>query len=516
MTKRAVDKIIIGTASIFIFIVLTTAFIKISKQKCFDLPVISEKTLTEFEEISTMDLSQIAFDGERAAVDYLSNSIFISQSERNTNAYDTLQGEFTSFNSGYTLAMLDTPALHDIPESVRRGVPLTLVILENHCYQKVNVILSTIPVMNLKFEYETIDDQQRNINVGKMTLWNNYFHSASYQTVTSAAEWRVRGNSTRSYPKQPWKLNLREENGDNHHLDLLNLGSDDDWILNPLSMDDTKMKEKLAQELWKQNLSETDYNYPMSSGEYVEVLINGAYQGLYLLQRRIDAKFLSLDLKSDILLKGNNIWETEDMQEAYEIVHSSFGMQETYQKFDFALKNKEQYFINEKNFVDMSLFLQFLSANDNYGYKNMFYLLKKSGEGYELSWIPWDTDLSLGVTWGYDYDTSLHQIIERRELSQIRKFSPQIDILMSRRWQEARKTVYSEKMIVSICDQIAEQLNKSGALKREEERWGKLHEENDNYENLRKFIMERLEFLDSYYAGLASEGKIYETEKSIH
>lgn len=516
MTKRVLDKFIIGIVSIFLFIGLVLCFIKISKQKCFDLPVISEESLLGLEEVATMDLSQIAFEGERAAVDYLSNSIFISQSESCTNAFDMLQGKFTSFNSGYKLAILDTPELHDIPGSISGGMPLTLVVLEDHCYQKVNVKLSTLPIMNLKFEYETIDDRQRNINVGKMTLWNNYFHSASYQTVTSAAEWRVRGNSTRSYPKQPWKLNLREVNGENSHLDLLGLGSDDDWILNPLSMDDTKMKEKLAQELWKQNLSETDYNYPMSSGEYVEVLINGAYQGLYLLQRRIDAKFLSLDLKSDILLKGNNIWETEDMQEAYEIVHSPLSTQETYQKFNLALKNREKHYINGKNFVDINLFLQFLSANDNYGYKNMFYLLKKSGDGYELSWIPWDTDLSLGVVWGYDYDTSVRQMIERRELSQIRESSPQIDILMSRRWEEARKTVYSEKMIFSICDQIAEHLSKSGALKREEERWGKLHEDNDSYENLKKFIMERLEFLDSYYAGLASEEEHYEAEKSIH
>ena len=40
----------------------------------------------------------------------------------------------------------------------------------------------------------------------------------------------------------------------------------------------------------------------------------------------------------------------------------------------------------------------------------------------------------------------------------------------------------------------------SGAMGRDEEQWGLLHEGEDNWENLERFIKERLIFLDEYYA----------------
>ena len=105
-------------------------------------------------------------------------------------------------------------------------------------------------------------------------------------------------------------MNLRDEDFQKSNVDLLGLGSDDDYILNPMSMDDTFVKEKLIQELWSQLMKQADYNYQMTKGEYVELFINGAYQGLYLLQRRIDAKYLNLNRNQDILLKGINTWES--------------------------------------------------------------------------------------------------------------------------------------------------------------------------------------------------------------
>ena len=129
----------------------------------------------------------------------------------------------------------------------------------------------------------------------------------------------------------------------------------------------------------------------------------------------------------------------------------------------------------------------------------MFYVLKDNVESRELFFVPWDTDLSLGVTWGYDYESSMNEIIERYEMPSMRQEIPDIDKRIADRWFELRKTVYSEENILSIYADVTEKLINSGAIKRDVDKWGMLHEGEDNWQSLQIFIKERLSLLDNYY-----------------
>ena len=320
-----------------------------------------------------------------------------------------------------------------------------------------------------------------------------------YKVTTSLVEWHVRGNSSKVYDKLSWKVNLKKENGENKNVELLGLGSDDDWILNGMSMDDTNVKEKITQELWNQLAVSTKHNYKMTSSEYVELFINGAYQGLYLVQRRIDAKYLMIDKENDLLFKGINTWEAEHVYDAYEIISSPISNELSYKELEATLAFKGKNQINIDNFIDVSLLLQLISGYDNSGYKNMFYLLKREKNAYILSFVPWDTDLSLGVTWGYDYEGSVSRIIQRYELDLIKDNNSDIDRYFSKRWKSLRTEFYSEENIYSILDATVQKLENSGAITRDENRWGVLHKGEDSLDNLRLYIKERLIFLDNYY-----------------
>ena len=120
-------------------------------------------------------------------------------------------------------------------------------------------------------------------------------------------------------------------------------------------------------------------------------------------------------------------------------------------------------------------------------------------EKYVLYFVPWDTDLSLGVTWGYNYEESMNEIIERYELPVVREHVEDIDKQIANRWYELRDSIYSKENVLSIYEQLTEQLDISGALNRDTEKWGLLHEGEDNRESLEKFIGERLILLDKYY-----------------
>ena len=155
--------------------------------------------------------------------------------------------------------------------------------------------------------------------------------------------------------------------------------------------------------------------------------------------------------------------------------------------------------MNIENFIDVSLLLQLISGYDNSGYKNMFYVLKKTDEIYEIYLVPWDTDLSLGATWTYDYEDSIDDIIERREMENVRKYMPEIDRELAIRWKELRKSTFSEKNIYAIYNMVVSELEDSGAMERNTERWGELNEGEDNWENLKYYIKDRLAFLDKYF-----------------
>lgn len=492
-------KVLLFVSSFLILIGVAASFQVAENRSCMSVPIISEEKIKDYIEVSTLDISKLTFNGEDVAIDLPNNSIYISQSSEDLDNVHMFQGKLATTNSEYSLYFLETQEMQDVSLTVREGNPFTLIIKQGETYQRVNLVITTLPILYLDLEATNKTEDGKDLMNGKLTLWDNFDpNSEHYKVSTSAVEWHVRGNSTKIFNKLSWKVNLKKENGENNNLDLLGLGSDDDWILNAMSMDDTKVKEKLAQELWNQLSETTDYNYKMSSGRYTELFINGAYQGLYLLQRRVDEKYLGIDREHDILLKGRNTWEAEYIEDAYEIVSSPLAKEYSYIALE-KTQNISNGTMNIRNFIDVSLFLQFLSAHDNSGYKNMFYVLKKTDEIYEIYLVPWDTDLSLGATWTYDYEDSIDDIIERREMENVRKYMPEIDRELAIRWKELRKSTFSEKNIYAIYNMVVSELEDSGAMERNTERWGELNEGEDNWENLKYYIKDRLAFLDKYF-----------------
>ena len=96
-----------------------------------------------------------------------------------------------------------------------------------------------------------------------------------------------RGNTSRRFPKKSYRLHIQNAQGDKHHLDIAGLRSDDDWILNPLYADTSKIRERLGYELWD-TFNSSGSRAAASRLVHVEVFLNGAYWGLYGLQERVD------------------------------------------------------------------------------------------------------------------------------------------------------------------------------------------------------------------------------------
>ena len=261
-----------------------------------------------------------------------------------------------------------------------------------------------------------------------------------------------------------------------------------------MNMEDSNIREKLFMDLWNEMAAETDYNYPMSRGEYVEVLINGEYCGLYLLQRRIDEKYLQLT--DAVLLKGN-----QDL--VYEIVTNRYDADKGTAAFDAFFFENDCAHLHLKNFVDVSLFLQLFSSMDNKSYKNMYYVFEGTGEDQSIRLIPWDTDLAMGAVWGgygigfvYDFEESVYTVVNRREIEDMQALHPSLNREITNRWLQLRENLITEEHIYQLMDGYLEELDASGAVRRDQDKWGLFYNGEDTIENLYRFVSERIWALD--------------------
>jgi len=469
-----------------------------------DVPVIPESRLSGYANDETLDIAHLRLNGEKVAADTAGNTLYISQAPGKLFHYSALQGKLDSTKPSQSLYFVQTPVLEDISSAVQGGTPLSLAIVDGGVCRRMNVVVTTLPVLNIDGAESHKDDAGRTVFSGSATLWAGRDPATgAYSTTSARLQWHVRGNATAAEPKKPWKLSFKNGNGENKNVSLLGLGEDDDWILNCLTMDDTRIKEKLFMDLWNTIAGQTDYNYKMSTGEYVELVINGEYLGLFLLQRRLDAKYLALS-HEDVLLKVTN-YQAATVEEAYEFVTDQVNTEQIYAVMQGVFDRTDSSAYDLYNVIDVNLMLQLANARDNYSLKNMYHVLRKSDQGFDHFLVPWDTDQSFGTVWktdigiAYDKQQALGEFDTRMETTALQKIYPQYQQEAAARWKQLRGTTLSENEILSHVDGLYGMLAPSGALARDVSKWANRFGGDDSAEALKEFIRARLSFLDAYY-----------------
>lgn len=473
----------------------------VESSSCMGIMVVSADELSEYSEKADRDYSEcFIINGEKAPVDKETNTIYIPQDIDETTKFVDLYGTIEITFNDHNLYFEDCEEFKNLKKAVADGKAFKLIVVDpEKRYTEYKVVFTTLPVIRLDGEYSYMNNSNRAVNSGSVCLWSPYDPDyGRYSVKSSATEWNIRGATSSVLSKKPYKLSLKTKKGNNNDVAFLGLGADDDWILNPLSTDDTDVREKMAMGLWSEIVQKSNSNTKMSTGEYVEVIINGKYSGLYMLQRRIDNKYLELE-KNDILFKGLHTWQAEDPRQGYEIEYSSLSEDETFS----LLKNFNAELIDLDSFIDASLFIQLGAMHDNKGYNNMFYLLNPDEDGYTLSFIPWDTDLSFGVAYYdwfvYDYDTKLNGLCFRKEYDMMKEAYPELDRLLAERWFKLRETTFSTDNIYSLIDRNTDTLITSGAKERDKKVWGAFHYGKDTIEALKNFIEKKIALLDEYY-----------------
>jgi len=212
-----------------------------------------------------------------------------------------------------------------------------------------------------------------------------------------------RGGFSISFPKHSFELDLKED------VPLANLPADDDWILNANYIDKTFLRHVISYELFA-DMAAVNI---ASNTEFVELELNGEYNGLYVLMEKLDKSSLGINDEDTtaVIFKEPHIF-----RESYDgVIPQNAGNfhQQTFPKIEdkdkrdyvesireFILFSSDSTFTSDvhmifdiENIIDWHLLL--LISNNNDGVLKNFYLYKID-DVTPARISPWDYDHSFG------------------------------------------------------------------------------------------------------------------------
>ena len=485
------------------------------------------------EMIAPSDVAELLFfENVNIPYDQEKNCLFITQSqERNWGGRITAKkGE---------LFFLSDPFLFDKRNAIKQGHNFILIWMDDTDYTCFYCLFSGLPVLTLDTDTPVAEYTRDDVK-GDLCLYAPSERKGKFEIVNSNCEFHRRGATNYSAPKENFKVSLKDESGEaQNKCSLLGMRTDDDWVLNPLWDDSFGIHNKLSYELWNTiSQGNPEAKDGMIHLEYVELLVNGKYRGLYALTEYPDAKQFGLE-EGDMLYRTNRHEEEldEDIEsEMYlaqqenralvdglevrfpkEDIGGTLSWQPLISWLDYVKGNSgteaAQISVNEENCLDYFLFVEMAVAEDNV-FKNCSVRAEYSEEGYEILKTPWDMNLTWGNCWSDDKNSEERNVVflEEEAYETERYFcSDMKQILMKnpketsekiyRRWQNLRQGRCSDKAVIDMLESELAVLKNSGALKRDDALWHTCSYGPDE-EQLKDFIVKRLHHLDSYYENL--------------
>lgn len=321
-----------------------------------------------------------------------------------------------------------------------------------------------------------------------------------------------------------------DEKGKKKKEDLCGLRKDDDWILIPMYTEESKLRDKFAIDLWREMGSREQEDNGGTQMEYVELVLNGVYYGLYGLAVPIDKKQLRLKEEgeeSDLLFRidttaGVDLSALEQAGEGISAGNITVKfpkkmnqekwnsirefLQLVYFENDRVFAENIEEWVEMDNMADFYLFLNMIYGKDN-TLKNMYYCMRLKADGtYKVSLIPWDMDLSLGTLydaenknglyWKYDTKENLETkecaccLTRRLRQLHVREFEE----TLRERYRKFRQNILREEKLFGQIESLSEQIIRSGAFYRDLRAWQEGGHSTD-YSMMREAIRKRLMYL---------------------
>ena len=345
-----------------------------------------------------------------------------------------------------------------------------------------------------------------------------------------------RGSSSSLLDKKQYAFTPYDDLGEKINVPFLDMPTENDWILNGLAYDPSYMRDFLSYKL-----SNLTGNYA-SRGKYCELVLNGEFRGIYVLQEKLKADDSRIDIKKikddDLTLPkltGGYITKTDKIEGSdtvawgmdnyggwqsnfvHEHPKSSEVMPEQHSYIENEFLTLQSYVNNPSNssitegypsIIDIPSFIDFMILNE----------ISSNADGYEFSTFfqkdrndklragpIWDFNLTFGndlFQWGYDRShTDVWQFYDQGNMGP--KFWKDLfddslfNCYLSKRWQElsAPGMPLNEEEIFELIDSIEVLILE--AVERQEIVSGTTGVFAQNIVEMKAFISERIEWISN-------------------
>lgn len=345
----------------------------------------------------------------------------------------------------------------------------------------------------------------------------------------------VRGQSSLNYDKKQYTMRFINQDGSQNPLETLGMSKHDKWVLNGMYSDKSLLRNHIAYKMGRDTM---EYS---PDTRFVEVYMNKEYIGIYLLVEKIERdeervpisknnekyRDISFIVSRDKIKVGDiileNDWDT--FEDEYTVVlkdtlklksvftttyPSKKNMTEEdklkivnyINDFEYALRSNR--FTDKKEgylkYIDADSFINYAMVNEITknidGGEVSAYFYKDLGEKMKAGPL-WDFDRSISNTGISDIDSptgfKMVNTIWFERLFQDEYFANRYKI----NYKKYRSTIWTDSNINKMIDEAILELNPD--VEKNIEKWYKdytLEDYHKETEEVRKFLLERLEWMD--------------------
>ena len=501
--------------------------------------------------------SLVTWHGKPAAVDELESTVYVPCSAENGEYADweTIVGKLAPASKDEKIFYLKEDRMEQIRDAVREGYSFDALLSSGRGMTRFRVVLTGLPVLSIR-QTDLVPVTGKEEHTGIATMIDT-----KGQLRSSDCTFHVRGNYASYFDKKPYKVSLKKKNGKKNKASWLGLRKDDDWILNPLYTDMSRVREVTAYQVWEQVTALARNGCPSSRVKYVEVLMDNSYHGIYALTEPVDAKQLrekraanQISFTDSDLLYKINLWNQD--YPYLDLYASSAGNTEILTDFgkacveirypkewnadatwdpmylfqDFVFRSKDLQALEQAgvevdidSVVTLSLFCALTHATDN-TWKNTLLIARRvpSGQGDSGGdaagnrWVLYRDIWDLNYVFGDIYDADEAQRYTAFSMEEAEHYrsnadttydfetyayiDPAVQGMLAGKWAQWRDSGISADSVCGIVDAAFGELAGSGALDREMNRWTQTKEPRAAVREMKKWIRARFAYLDGRFS----------------
>ena len=478
----------------------------------------------EREESEEPLVTRLYQDGAELAYDAESNTFYCTLGLENGGEWPEIELTAEKIaGGGLTLCFADDYSYDSCEDAIRDGYAYQIFAYTDEAYSYSDIVFTGLPILSLHTEEEiATEDVPAAVNL----VWEDG------EKLETNARVHLRGNASlvRS-DKHSYKVEFTRTADGQKKIpqNVPGLGQTDEFILLAMSFDPNMVRDRLSwsmiERIWPK-----DEAFAPSGSEYVEVFVNDAYQGAYLMMKPFERReeiekagagsaqrdslyrsvIASVD-KGRPIEEGYELFLAPDMEDGFAGLKTYLALED--EPDDETFCREAAAHIDTPSLMRYTLLVQSMALCDNI-FNNMYVWAHETAEGVVYQFVPWDMDLSWEKQPGAYWDDWMIDELACRMI--------ELDVNGARgelaaQWKRMNEAGFT---IDTVREELAAynyELTDSGAFLRDAERWGKEQDEMDTSE-IEEVAAYRFALLDQLTQALgAYEGEFrfedFETEE---